>query len=90
MRLVGASNWFIRTPFLLEGVLQSIIGAVLAIVTLVAAQAAIVPWLQDNLKFLPVTVDAGTVAQLMGLLFLAGVVIGLLGSGAAVRRYLKV
>jgi cell division transport system permease protein len=90
MRLVGASNWFIRTPFLLEGVFQSIIGATLAILTLIAAQAAVVPWLRDNLRFLPVTIEPGLVAQLMGLLLLTGIVIGLLGSGAAVRKYLKV
>lgn len=90
MRLVGASNWFIRTPFLLEGVLQSLIGSILAILTLVAAQALIVPWLQTNLRFLPVNIGGITVAQLSGLLILSGVVIGLLGSGSAIRRYLKV
>lgn len=90
MRLVGASNWFIRTPFLMEGVLQSIIGSVLAILTLLAAQSAIVPWLQNTLAFLQVSVSGGTVAQLVGLLIGAGVIIGLLGSGVAVRRYLKV
>ena len=90
MRLVGASNWFIRTPFLLEGVLQALIGSVLALLTLVAAQAFIVPWLQNNLKFLPVAIGAGTVAQLAALLIVGGVLIGLLGSGSAVRRYLKV
>ncbi|HEX9094198.1 MAG TPA: permease-like cell division protein FtsX [Coriobacteriia bacterium] len=90
MRLVGASNWFIRTPFLFEGVLQAIIGAVLAILTLMAAQALIVPWLQNNLRFLPVAVESSTIAQLMGLLMLTGILIGLVGSGAAVRKYLKV
>jgi cell division transport system permease protein len=90
MRLVGASNWFIRTPFLLEGVLQSLIGSVLALLTLIAAQAFIVPWLQNNLKFLPVAIGTGTVAQLAALLVVGGVLIGLLGSGSAVRRYLKV
>jgi cell division transport system permease protein len=90
MRLVGASNWFIRTPFLFEGVLQALIGSVLAILTLLAAQAFVVPWLQDNLKFLPVSIGGTTVAQLAGLLILSGIVIGLLGSGTAVRRYLKV
>jgi cell division transport system permease protein len=90
MRLVGASNWFIRTPFLLEGVLQALIGSILAILTLMAAQAFIVPWLQNNLKFLPVSIGGATVAQLAGLLVLSGIVIGLLGSGTAVRRYLKV
>jgi cell division transport system permease protein len=90
MRLVGASNWFIRTPFLLEGVLQALIGSILAIITLLAAQAFIVPWLQENLKFLPVSIGGATFAQLAGLLIISGVVIGLLGSGTAVRRYLKV
>ena len=90
MRLVGASNWFIRTPFLLEGVLQSLIGSLLAILTLLAAQAVIVPWLQKNLKFLPVNIGGMTVAQLAGLLIFSGAIIGLLGSGSAVRRYLKV
>jgi cell division transport system permease protein len=90
MRLVGASNWFIRTPFLLEGVLQALIGSILALLTLAAAQALIVPWLQSNLKFLPVSIGGATVAQLTLLLIGSGIVIGLLGSGSAIRRYLKV
>lgn len=90
MRLVGASNWFIRTPFLMEGVLQALIGSILAMLTLLGAQAVIVPWLQSNLRFLQVAVGGTTVAQLAALLILTGISIGLLGSGAAVRRYLKV
>lgn len=90
MRLVGASNWFIRTPFLFEGVLQSIVGAALAIGTLVAAQALLVPWLQRNLRFLPVQISGATLWQLAGLLLLSAILIGLAGSGTAVRRYLKV
>lgn len=90
MRLVGASNWFIRTPFLMEGVLQSLIGSILAILTLLAAQAIIVPWLKSNLQFIPVAIGGTTVAQLAALLIVSGVVIGAAGSGAAVARYLKV
>ncbi len=90
MRLVGASNGFIRTPFLFEGVFQSVVGALLASGTLLAAQAFLVPWLQRNLRFLPVSISGTTLAQLTGLLLLSAVVIGLAGSGAAVRRYLKV
>jgi len=52
MRLVGASNWFIRTPFLLEGVFQALIGAALAILSVTALQAAIMPRLTDALPFL--------------------------------------
>jgi cell division transport system permease protein len=90
MRLVGASNWFIRTPFLLEGVIQSVTGAVLAVVTLYAAQALVVPWLQRNLRFLPVEISGATLGQLAALLILSAILIGLAGSGEAVRRYLKV
>jgi cell division transport system permease protein len=90
MRLVGASNWFIRTPFLLEGVIQSVTGAVLAVLTLYAAQAIVVPWLQRNLRFLPVEISGATLGQLAALLILSAVIIGLAGSGEAVRRYLKV
>jgi cell division transport system permease protein len=90
MRLVGASNWFIRTPFLLEGVIQSVTGALLAVLTLYAAQALVVPWLQRNLRFLPVEISGATLGQLAALLLLSAVLIGLAGSGEAVRRYLKV
>jgi cell division transport system permease protein len=90
MRLVGASNWFISTPFLMEGVLQSVIGAVLAVLSLVLAQSFIVPWLQSTLAFLPVTITPGALGQLSALLLLSGIVIGLVGSGLATRRYLKV
>jgi cell division transport system permease protein len=92
MRLVGASNWFIRTPFLLEGVLQALIGSILAILTLLAAQAFVVPWLQKTLSFLQevLTIPAATMAQMMALLIISGVLVGVLGSGAAVRKYLKV
>jgi cell division transport system permease protein len=90
MRLVGASNWFIRTPFLLEGVIQSVTGAVLAVLTLYAAQALVVPWLQRNLRFLPVEISGATLGQLAALLILSAILIGLAGSGEAVRRYLKV
>ena len=92
MRLVGASNWFIRTPFLLEGVLQSLIGSILALLTLLAAQAIVVPWLQNALKFLqqPLAISGGTMVQMTALLIISAIVVGALGSGAAVRKYLKV
>lgn len=90
MRLVGASNWFIRTPFLFEGVIQSVLGALLAIATLLTAQSMLIPWLQRNLRFLPVQITSATLWQLSGLLLLSAIVIGVLGSGTAVRKYLKV
>lgn len=90
MRLVGASNWFIRTPFLLEGVFQALIGATLAIVTVIGLQAAVMPRLSEALTFVPSTASAASTAQIAAALVISGVFIGLLGSGFALRRYLKV
>ncbi len=90
MRLVGASNWFIRTPFLLEGVLQSIIGAALAIATLTAMKFLLIPQLGDMLRFLPIAFSTAAMVQLSLIVVVAGIVIGLLGSGLALRRYLKI
>ena len=90
MRLVGASNWFIRTPFLLEGILQALIGAGLAILTVAGLQAAVMPRLGEALPFLPVSMTGQATAQIALVLVGSGVLIGLLGSGFAMRRYLKV
>jgi cell division transport system permease protein len=90
MRLVGASNWFIRTPFLLEGVFQALIGATLAILSVVGLQAAIMPKLGDALPFLQVSANGQSTAQIALVLVFSGVFIGLLGSALALRRYLKV
>lgn len=90
MRLVGASNWFIRTPFLLEGVLQSMIGALLAIGSVVVLQAVLLPQVRDSLPFLPVDLTSSTMVQLSLVLIVAGVFIGLVGSGLALRRYLRI
>ncbi|HET6497593.1 MAG TPA: permease-like cell division protein FtsX [Coriobacteriia bacterium] len=90
MRLVGASNWFIRTPFLLEGLMQSLLGAGLAILTVLAVRATLLPWVREWLPWLPVDLTPAAMLQLSLLLVLAGAAIGLLGSGLALRRYLRV
>lgn len=90
MRLVGASNWFIRTPFLLEGVIQGTVGALLAIITMSLVAWAVLPRLRDTLKWLPIDLSLGAFAQISIILVLAGAIIGLLGSALAMRRYLRV
>lgn len=90
MRLVGASNWFIRTPFLLEGVLQALIGAALAIAVLVGLQSLILPRVSDALPWMAVSLSGGALTQISVALVVSGILVGLIGSGFAMRRYLRV
>ncbi len=90
MRLVGASNGFIRGPFLMEGALHAVIGAVLAIISLELLHRFALPQLQGSLAFLPIEVSDTTFFVIYGILLLAGLIIGLTGSAFAMRRYLKV
>lgn len=90
MRLVGASNWFIRGPFILEGIFQALIGAVLAIGLLIAAQYSLLPRIQDFVSFLPFSFSNVNMLYISISLILGGIVIGALGSFIAMRRYLKV
>ena len=90
MRLVGASNWFIRTPFLMEGILQSLIGAALAIAIIAGTTSWILPKVREAIPFLPLTLTNADMVQISLVLIIVGMLIGLIGSGFALRRYLKV
>lgn len=92
MRLVGASNWFIRWPFLLEGMIEGAIGAIIAIAVLVGIWHNFFTDLATGkvLTFLTFSFDPTTIVQLAGFLFISGTTIGLIGSFIALRRFLKV
>ena len=90
MRLVGASNGFIRGPFLTEGMLEALFGSLLAILVLHGGTLIVLPRLQAGLSFLsfdiPTVVLTLTYASLVGI----GCLLGLFGSAIAMRRYLRV
>jgi cell division transport system permease protein len=90
MRLVGASNGFIRGPFLMEGSLHAIIGALLCIGCLELLRRFALPRLQGALTFLPIDVPNESFLMIYLGLLVAGIIIGLIGSALAMRRYLKV
>jgi cell division transport system permease protein len=90
MRLVGASNGFIRGPFLMEGLLQALIGSALAILTVMISVNALSSYLEKNVSWLELNIPALNLQWTYLLLLLVGLVIGLLGSVWALRRYLKV
>lgn len=89
MRLVGASNWFIRAPFLFEGVIQSMVAAVVAIASLSVIWLYL-PKIEESVPFLPLALSGAEAFQVAMILVAAALVIGLTGSGLALRRYLNV
>ncbi len=89
MKLVGASNWYIRLPFVLEGVIAGLIGAVMAWLLLVGAVPKITDSLQNNIPFMPFIGQAEALAVGPWLL-LIGVLIAAGSSFVALHRFLDV
>ena len=90
MRLVGASNGFIRGPFITEGVLQAILGSILSIGVLELIRNLLVPRLEASIGWMSFTLPIQYYLVTYAALVLVGVIIGLFGSAIAMRRYLRV
>jgi cell division transport system permease protein len=89
MKLVGATNWFIRWPFVIEGVAVGLMGGILASLMLIIAKQTFIDPLSDRFALLaaPNTIDF---KLLIGLLLLACVAVSAIGSGLTLRRFLRV
>ncbi|HZE29617.1 MAG TPA: permease-like cell division protein FtsX, partial [Gaiellaceae bacterium] len=87
MKLVGATNWFVRGPFMIEGLLEGLSGAVLAVILLVLGRAVFMPQIH-------LTSASDIHAWPFGLHVLivlgTGLALGALGSGLTIRRFLQV
>ncbi|MEJ7631137.1 MAG: permease-like cell division protein FtsX [Rubrobacteraceae bacterium] len=90
MKLVGASDGFVRTPFVFEGMLQSLVGATLAALVVVWFNYLFVDWSREALPFLPIASSAVSTISVLAILMAAGAAIGILGSFLSVTRFLRV
>ncbi|MEH7342649.1 permease-like cell division protein FtsX [Bacillus sp. JJ1532] len=92
MRLVGATNAFIRWPFFLEGLWLGIIGAIMPIILVTVSYYYLYDFLAPKLKgnFIEILAFNPFVYQISGLLLLMGALIGIWGSMMSVRKFLKV
>ncbi|MBM2823800.1 MAG: Cell division protein FtsX [Thermoleophilia bacterium] len=89
MKLVGATNWFIRGPFMLEGVLTGLLGSVAAVILLFVGREIAIPQILGHIQDDPdvrALAFTWTAAILIGI----GLGIGALGSGLTLRRFLRV
>ncbi len=90
MKLVGATDDFVRTPFVFEGLAQGLIGAGFAALLVVWANAVFVDWAHEVLPFIPISSSAVNTLAVLLVLISVGVIIGIVGSYLSVRRFLKV
>jgi cell division transport system permease protein len=89
MKLVGATNWFIRWPFVIEGIIVGAMGGILAVLLLTIAKETFVDPLSDRFALIaaPDTIDF---PLLVVLLLISCMAVSALGSGLTLRRFLRI
>jgi cell division transport system permease protein len=91
MKYVGATNWFIRWPFILEGLLMGLIGAILPIIALFYIYQYAIDWVSaNNMVFMTLIPVQPVMLELAKYLLPLGTTLGVLGSSFSMGRYLKV
>ena len=89
MKLVGATEWFVRGPFVMEGVMTGLIAAAIALTLLVIAYPQVVSRFSADISFIPLTYDPSFISSLARDLLAGGALLGALGSYIGVRRFVR-
>jgi cell division transport system permease protein len=89
MKLVGASNWYVRGPFMLEGLLTGLAGSLAAVILLFLGREIAVPQVLGHIQDDP-EVRAMAFTYTAAILVLGGLAIGAVGSGLTLRRFLRI
>jgi len=90
MKYIGATDWFIRWPFLIEGVVLGLVGALLSVALLVLIYGYVLDIINNKLivfQLLPLEKIVGDILVYFSLI---GAIIGALGSGLSIKRFLNV
>jgi cell division transport system permease protein len=90
MKYVGATDWFIRWPFIIEGVLLGFLGACIAVLPLTQFYSMLTGQIYESLAFLPLLPKYPFMGYVNIFLLCAGIGIGALGSVISVKKFLKV
>lgn len=90
MKYVGATDWFIRWPFLMEGMVLGFIGGLLAAIALRSFYAAMAAKIYSTLAFFPLLPQYPFMNYVTVVILLSGMVIGAIGSTISLKRFLKV
>ncbi len=90
MRLIGAGSWYIRWPFIMEGIFYGLVGAVVGWLISVVALLYVTPYLSSFLKGIPVfPISPIVLLELLGIQIIVAILLGAFSSYLAVLRYLK-
>ena len=89
MKLVGATDWFVRGPFLMEGMLAGLLASILAIVVVAGGYHPFVDKVKGAVPFLPLAYDGNFLGILCLQMGAVGIALGALGSYLGVRRFLQ-
>jgi cell division transport system permease protein len=90
MKLVGATEWFVRGPFVIEGVLTGILAAGISLSLLLLAYRPFVDKFHSDLFFIPLGYDPTFVTELARDVLIGGALLGALGSYIGVRRFVRI
>lgn len=92
MRLVGASNFSIKTPFIIEGMILGLIGSIVPILLTTFGYLAFYKHFDGYLftQLIQLMKPEPFIYQASGIIVIIGILVGMIGSASAVRKYLKV
>ena len=90
MKLVGATDWFIRWPFMIQGVLLGMIGAIIALLLLSKGYSLLVQYIKQVAPFIPLLAERTVNRQMFVLMTTLGVFFGVLGSMVSLKKFLRV
>lgn len=89
MKYLGATNWFVRAPFLIEGLILGLVGSLLAVLVVSLGYTALINQLKVSMPFISLVTGREVLNMLLMVLLGIGVFIGVFGSTISVRRFLK-
>lgn len=89
MKYVGATNWFIRLPFFIEGLVLGSLGSLLAAAALYLSYNQLVIYVASTVTFVPLITDANYLLNILIYLLVGGATLGACGSVVSVRKFLK-
>ncbi len=90
MKYVGATDWFIRWPFVMEGMVLGLFGSIIAAMVLRTAYAAMAEKVYDTLAFFPLIPEQPFLTYITIVVVISGMVVGAIGSAVSIKKFLKV